>query len=478
MNAKRMMKALAAFLSLAAVTSRGAAEGPAAGGPAAEGPAAEDRAAPIELSVERAMELASTASGEVRARNAQALAARRAADAAKARLFPSLSGSVSGAYLVNPPEGVTVKAGSLGGPPTLPFLLPPTDMIMVPDTKDTYFKGNLTFTQPIFTWGKIRDGIDLALLEARTADAEARGSALDARKDADKTYFAALLARRSASILEELVGMAEGIVADRQSALDEGLSTKEKLLSSKADLAELRSRLVEAREAEASALEALALLTGLSPDGLVLTSDFRDEDPPADEGALKQAATLASTALDEAGIRLAQARRKLDLERASGIFRPDVSLFASLDASAQGLPFAGSEWSDTATWNLSVGLAAKADFFDGGAAAARAKQAEAGGDAAAAALAAAGKAARLEARRAVEAARKAVAALAAARARAEWSAEALRAAKASADEEIATRAELLGARILEASDRLAVLNARFGLEAALADLDRIAGKAR
>jgi uncharacterized sporulation protein YeaH/YhbH (DUF444 family) len=95
-----------------------------------------------------------------------------------------------------------------------------------------------------------------------------------------------------------------------------------------------------------------------------------------------------------------------------------------------------------------------------------------------AALQAAGKAARLEARRAVEAARKAEASLAAARAKADWAAESLKAAQASAANQLISRSELDGAMIREASARLAVLEARYALEEAVADLDRLGASGR
>ena len=87
-----------------------------------------------------------------------------------------------------PPAGVTVSAGSLG---TLPLWVPanPNDItetnghylyngelteypVTMPAeewtvggyTKNSYFKGNLTFSQPLFAWGKIKAAVDLASL--------------------------------------------------------------------------------------------------------------------------------------------------------------------------------------------------------------------------------------------------------------------------------------------------------------------------
>jgi outer membrane protein TolC len=432
---------------------------------------AQEKSLPLDIAT--AEGLASSRADEVAARNAAAQAALRAADAAKAKLLPQISGSATGAYLANPPAGLTLGAGKLGKIPTsatTAILLPETDTVVLPATSNTYFKGNLTFSQPIFVWGKIRASIDLALLEAKVAEVDARGAERDSAREANRVYYSALLSERGASILAELCGLAQQIIADRQSALDEGLSTKEQLLSSKADLADLNSRLVEAQESAKSSLEALAFYTGLDADRIELRSDFRDALPPIAEDSLKEAAALSSTAFAEAGARLKEAERKLDLEKGSSLFLPDLSFFASFDTLS---PDSGGSMSDSWSWDLSLGLLAKVDFFDGGAARARKKEAAAQVDSAKAALQAAGKGARLEARRAVDAARKAEASLAAARARGDWAAESLRAARASAADQMISRPELNGAQIREASARLTVLEARYALEEAIADLDRL-----
>ncbi len=160
------------------------------------------------------------------------------------------------------------------------------------------------------------------------------------------------------------------------------------------------SRLVQASEAETSALESLGLLTGLDPSSLVLISPFRANLPSLAEGPLKDEAIASSTDIALARTRLSQAKRKLDLERGSSLFLPDFSLFANLDVSGQDLPYSSASWwSNTWSWDLSVGIATTVDLFDGGAAAARKREASASLEAARIGEGAAEKAARLEATR-------------------------------------------------------------------------------
>jgi protease secretion system outer membrane protein len=432
------------------------------------------RAEPLEA--EKAQELARAKADEVTARNASLEAALRSVDAARALMLPKLGGRVTGAYLFNPPDGITVAAGSMGSLPLyyptkgiVNAPMPAEDLTVFEGGKPWYFKGEISFSQPIFTWGKIRSAIDLAALEAEVARVQSRGACLDAARQANRAYYSALLSRRSAAILGELGEMAAQIVRDAKSALDEGLSTREKLLSAQADAADLEARRVEADESERSSLVALSVLTGIEPDSVELVSDFREALPEISESELGGGAAETSTSVGEARTRLSEAKRKLDYERGSGLFLPDLSLFAAFDAANQDAQAMSSSFS----WNLSVGLAAKADFFDGGAARARKREASAKVEAAQAALGGALGALRLEVRRAVDAARRAEASLASARAREAWAAEALKAAEASAADRMISRSELYGARIREAGARLATLGARYALEEAVADLERL-----
>ena len=435
------------------------------------------------LDIGRAQALARDASDEVLAKQDAAEAALRSVDAARASLFPKLSGSLSGAYLPQPPAGVDVPAGTLG---TLPirnpltgayYQLPPNDIEVGGYTKDSYFKASLTFTQPIMAWGKIKAAVDLASLEAQVASIGSAGASLDAVRAANRAYFSARLSKESVAILEELRSLAAAILEDRKSALTEGFVTEEDLLSSSADLAALDAKLVQAREGEASALEALGVLTGLDASSASLVSPFRETLPPLSETELKDAASLAFSDVEVARARLSEARRKVDLERGSSLFLPNLTFFASIEALGQDVPFSSpSWWANTWSWDLSLGIAANVDLFDGGASAARRREAAAGLEAARVGESAAEKAARLQTRRAIDAARGAEASLREKEASAAWAAEKLRNARAKAAGQAASRAELNSQAIAEATARLDRLYARYALEESLADLERVAGK--
>ena len=245
------------------------------------------------LSISEALDLASAGANAVRAKTALVTAAKASADSSRSNFFPKISTTVSGAWLANPPEGMSLKAGEMG---VLPAALggtkiPATDITFIDDTKSTYFKGNITLSQPLFTWGKIGSAAAIASLEVKIAVAGQEGAMLDAKRQAESAYFTVAFCRQAKPLLLSLRDMAASNVTDKNLALDAGLSTKEQLLSAKADLADIDARIVEIDQTEKTSLYALGILTGLDTASIDLVSAFRTELPAIDEQALEDRST-------------------------------------------------------------------------------------------------------------------------------------------------------------------------------------------
>ena len=434
----------------------------------------------VPLSLDEAVKRASTASVSVRSAAALAESAEKQVQEAAAAYLPTISTSVSGAWLANPPVGVTVAKGSLGelqtAPASPPYPLPSSDMVIVPNAENSYFKGNVTLSQPILAWGTIGAGVELAKLEARMAALGLSGSRLDAERDAKRSYDAALLARDSVAVLNVLHSLAASDAADAERALVAGTTTKAAVLLAEYRLSDLDSRLVDAEEGEKSAMTGLAILARLGDEKVMLSSALRDSLPPLDETKILAAALASSTEGGEARVKLSEAARKLDLERGRSILRPDIAAFASLDASGQTPPNFSTSWMDsTWAWDLSIGLDMKMDIFDGGASMARTASAKASLAAARIGVEGADDSVRLAVRDGIAAARKAAAAVSAKAAQAAWAIEALRSAKVSLDAGMLGRPDYNAAAMAEASARLDLLSARYVLSETVADLERLAG---
>ncbi|HUX39031.1 MAG TPA: TolC family protein, partial [Rectinemataceae bacterium] len=446
------------------------------------------------LSLDEAVRRAGSGSVSVRAAEAMAEAAQKRVWAAASAWLPQISASASGAWLANPPKGMTVKAGELGTLPLwvpastptgpsytgplayYPVTLPAADWSIVPDAKDSYFKGSITLSQPIFAWGKIDAGLELAKLEAEIAALGLSGACLDAERAVKRSYDAALLARDSAVILDELRDLSQASEGDAEGAFAAGTTTKAAVLQAKAQVADLDSRIADAQEGERSALTGLAILAGLGEGRIALSSALRDSLPPFDESRLLAAAMASSTDRGKARAQFSEAARKLDLERGSSILLPNLAAFASLDASGQTIPFSSSGWMDsTWTWDLSLGLQAQVNLFDGGASMAKTAAARAELSAARIGVEASEDSLRMAIRDAVATTRRSAASLASKAARAAWAAEALHSAKASLDAGMMGRPDYNAAAMQEAGARLDLLGARYSLSEAVADLERLVG---
>jgi len=430
------------------------------------------------LGIKEALDLASAGADAVRAKTALVAAAKASVDSSRANFLPKVSTTVSGAWLANPPDGMTLKAGEMGALPAAMggMKLPANDITFIDDTKSTYFKGNVTLSQPLFTWGKIGSAAAIASLEAQIAAAGQEGAILDAKRQVETAYFTVAFCRQAKPLLVSLRAMAASNVSDKNLALEAGLSTKELLLSAKSDLADIDARIVEIDQTEKTSLYALGILTGLDTASLDLVSAFRTELPAIDEQSLEDRSAQVGESSVTAHGRLEEASKKLDIAKGSTMLLPDLQLFSSFDFSGQTVPFSQKDWMDkTWSWDLTVGVAAKTNLFDGGASYANIREAKAGRDAASAALAAQESAARMAARNAIDAARRAEAAIAQKTAHGEWYAEALKAATASFDNQLASRADLNLASMRELLGRVDLLQAQYNLEQAIADLELVNG---
>ncbi len=445
------------------------------------------------LTLSQATQLALQGTEAVRLRELALQKARLAVQEATAAALPHLDLQASASYLVNPPQGYTVKAGSLGSftpeipahaignPTAIPlgtFTIPQSDFTIGSQQHD-YFSVTASLAQPLFTWGKIQAAIDLAALAADSAANDLAAQRRDIRREVHRAYFAALLAGQSADVLQGLRDTAAQIVTDRQKAVEDGTTTKLSVLQAQADLAQIESKLVQATQSRLTALQTLGMLTGLDPGGIELATGWSDALAPLDEQGIGSRAVQFSADLVAARTRLAQAGRKLDLEKGRSMLLPDVSLGVSFDVTGQeDLPGASWSWDSSAwSWDLVISLGLKMSLFDGLSSLSRIAQAQRDVEAAGTAASQEEKLARLAARRAIDAALRADADLREKQARSQLADEQLSNARSSLDAGLASQEDERGAEIMAGTAALDVLLARWTREEAMADIDQLAGAA-
>jgi outer membrane protein TolC len=393
---------------------------------------------------------------------------------ARASRGPELRFKAAAGLLADPPEGITVRAGELGEiplPPPVP--IPAEDLVFVENARHTHLEFSAELLQPVYTWGKLRYGEQLAAGEARAQRLRLQQRQRDLLEELAGLYFGALSARQSVPLLEETVSVLEELAADRRRAVELGESTRLAVLELEGRLARARGQLLRTKEAEATAREALGLLLDLPPEEIELTSGFGAALTHTDEAALWRQALAVSPRLDLARQELELAQTGVALRRAGATLRPDVRLSLELSVSGQALPWTEPQWSDTWDWDLVLGVGTEGALLDSGRARARIGQAEQTSAAASAALEAATRQLRLALRQAVQELRVRQAELAERAAALAEAQEAERAAQAAYREQAGTREQWGLARLQLLLRRLELLGTRVALEQAQAALDHL-----
>jgi len=445
------------------------------------------------LTIEKAIELGRSSSDALHVKELALQKARLAIIEAESRALPQIDVQASASYLVNPPQGYTLTAGELYPSTTLgipanklypgsPAVSLGTIEIPAADTTigaqlHNYFSVAASLAQPLFTWGKIKNAIDVASLQADSAANDLVTQQRDGDRQVSSAYFAAVLAEQSAAALRGLLDTAAQIVADTQDALDQGATNREAVLQARAAMATIQSRLTQAEQGRATALESLGILTGLDPDSITLASGFSAELPPLDEQALVTATLEASTDLAAARSVINLAQKKLAIEKGGMMLLPDVILGASFSVTGQeDVPYADWNWNNsTWDWDLIVSLGVKTSIFDGLSSFSRIAQAQKDVDAAGIGLTARQKQVRLDVRTDIEAALKADADVKDKQAQADFAAEHLKNAQASYDNGAGSLSDLHAAQISAGSATLDLVLARFNREQAMADITHLTG---
>ena len=446
------------------------------------------------ISLEAAYDRAQKGSEAIQLKSLALQKTRLAVQEASSRAWPHVDLQASGSYLTNPPQGYTVKAGSLGtfSPVIPPDSIPgihvpiPLGTISLPasDTNIGAQKASVvsltaSLSQPLFTWGKIRNAIDVAALAVDRAGTDLLVQRRDIDRQVHRAYFGALLAQKSATVLQRLRDTAAHIAADRQKSFDQGTITRETVLQARADLSTIEARLTEAEQSEATARESLGMLTDLDPSGITLATGFSAALPVLDEIALRTKAQEASTDMAAVRTQAGLAQKKLAIEKGSSILLPDVSLGVSFNVTGQEDSWDVTQWKwNDSGWSydfiISVGM--KMSVFDGLASVARIGEAEKDAQMAAVGQSQAQKLVRVGMRSAIDAAVKADATVKEKQAAADYAAERLKNARVSFENGVASQDETRGADILEGSAELDLLYALYTREEALADIERMTGE--
>jgi outer membrane protein len=295
---------------------------------------------------------------------------------ARAMRGPQISGSLDFSYLTDPIDPIVIRAGELGAYPLagVPTPMPPEDLRVYDGMEPTVFRLSGVLEQPLFTWGKLNLGVELAE-EALTLSTISAGQTrfeleLQVRTVAAVVRHLAMMVtitERQSALSTQLVGLV-------QSAVDAGVSIRTDLLeaqvgSSRAELAtreiatELSSRLVTLRrltgwpELEAYNLGGPRFCPEDLADGTGLILPSIDHLVSA---AMENNPGLAM--LDQAQVTAAV---RTALAQTTQTRRPDFGLRLELTLEGPRIPLEP-DWFGQDEFNLTASIGLQSTFYDGG----------------------------------------------------------------------------------------------------------------
>ncbi len=232
--------------------------------------------------------------------------------------------------------------------------------------ENTWIAG-LTFSQPVFTGGRLSSSIAAASHAEEAAAASYEEAASDVLVQVKEAYYDAALARESVEIVSASVELAAEHLANVRLRLDAGRASELEALRAEVELENLRPQLVHARNAADLAMLNLQRLTNVPLDADVVLTTPLVGDSAAFAAELPIPNEAMARLQQRAAVRAAESQvaiREEQVDIARSAYFPSLALNGSLQRQAfpSTLTFpSGSEWRDDWT----VGFAVSWPLFQG-----------------------------------------------------------------------------------------------------------------
>lgn len=284
---------------------------------------------------------------------------------AKANYHPTIDLTVSGSYIINPIGPITVNASELG--------LPYNQYItLYKGMENTLYQTSLSLQQPIFTWGKISNGVK-ALKEGESV----RSLQLT---DTENQLNAELKSRLSAIyymddiifLLNEQKSYADRLVELAHAAQEQGIMLAQEVKENEINALQVDVTLSEINAQYSSNLTALRTMTGLLDLTREDISYIPDEESfyslaKEDRNALIKSATSQSQPTLQMLSHMQSAMEYSEkVSKASVYWKPDFALQVSASYGGSRLPLVETDWYRQDDYNGMVTVAFKTTVWDGG----------------------------------------------------------------------------------------------------------------
>jgi outer membrane protein TolC len=296
----------------------------------------------IELTLEEAIRLGLENSSDVKMAEYEALAAQTDVKAAKAGRYPDVGGSASYQHLFEQPQ-------------TAGFFLSAKDSVSF----------SLDAQQPIYTFGRISAGIDLADVGYERALINLESEKQTLVLNIKRAFQGYLLAREALDVQEETLQNKQDALEIARQRFEAGLGTRLDVLRAESDVAGFMPDLISARNqvdlAELTVLDLLDLEVQTeeyrdSGVDVVLVGDLEPRYHQFEIDRLLELAMAENYNLQEFRTGIEAAREELQLNKAQRL--PSIAGFGNYSIDSGVNPMTGetdfSDWSDLLTVGVSV----------------------------------------------------------------------------------------------------------------------------
>lgn len=320
--------------------------------------------------------LAAAGNQGLRANVAAEAAAKATLASAKARRLPTLGTKLAGTYIANASDPMLMPKGSMS---TFPFVLPENDIIFYEGSGNALYDFKLTGDLPLYSWGKISLGIELAKIGLGAAALQADKAVHDLAIRLRASWDALASIVKAGEVLEFQTRIGARLVGLAAESTTAGFMTPADLASARMKLKEIeiaRTKLAAQRDRLLSGLASMAGLDTLVMEQLAMEDPVagaprwsRDEVWSLARNGNYDLALLSTLLASKQGL------EKLARKEAIGL--PDIGLHLELSYGGPVFPFIEDEWKDKDDYQLTVTLGASGSIFGNGVKVAEAAKAKA-----------------------------------------------------------------------------------------------------
>lgn len=282
---------------------------------------------------------------------------------AKARRLPSLKAETSGTFIGNPMGPISLTAGQLGAYQGVS--IPPQDVIIYKGMESTQYNFKLIGEVPLYTWGKLSLGVQLAQTGLAAAATQRRKAEHELAIRLRGTWEGLCYLSQAHDVLElqSRIGLRLVDLAEQSAAA--GFLTQTELVGVRIRLKEIGIARVKLDERRDRLLSELASMTGL---GELEAKDLALNSAAA--GSVRWTEAQAHVLALEGSYDLALLGSLLDVKRglkdlaekeAKG--RPDLGLRVELSYGGERLPFLEKDWFGKDDYQLTFSLGTSGNIF-------------------------------------------------------------------------------------------------------------------